>query len=262
MKKTPLTTLPHPLPEQLCDLIRGARIYDSSSSKEARVYFIDRDGGYYLKRSPKGTLEREAKMTRYYHALALGPEVLYYATDGDCDLLLSAALAGEDATHPTILENPRRLAERMGEELRRLHEMPSDACPVKDRTAQYLRTVEEGYALGRFDPSYAIFRPFRTPTEAIECVRAGANALQTDVLLHGDFCLPNMLFFPDLRLSGFIDVGFGGIGDRHIDLFWGAWSLSFNLHTDAYRDRFFDAYGRDHIQPDLLDTVAAAECFG
>ena len=50
--------------------------------------------------------------------------------------------------------------------------------------------------------------------------------------------------------------------DRHIDLFWGAWTLACNLKTDAYRHYFFDAYGRDLVDDERLRIVAAAECFG
>ena len=64
------------------------------------------------------------------------------------------------------------------------------------------------------------------------------------------------------RFSGFIDLDGAGIGDRHIDLFWGRWSLGFNLGTYEYSDRFFDAYGRDKINEDTLRVVAAAEVFG
>ena len=90
---------------------------------------------------------------------------------------------------------------------------------------------------------------------------AGRDAFQNDTLIHGDYCLPNLLF-DGWRFSGFIDLGSGGVGDRHIDLFWGAWTLFYNLKTDAYRDRFFDAYGRDRIDFDRLKAVAAAETFG
>ena len=54
----------------------------------------------------------------------------------------------------------------------------------------------------------------------------------------------------------------GGVGERHIDLYWGAWSLRFNLKTDAYRQRFFDAYGRDLVNEEILRVIAAAETFG
>ena len=74
-------------------------------------------------------------------------------------------------------------------------------------------------------------------------------------------CLPNIMF-DGWELSGFIDLGNGGIGDRHVDLFWGAWTLRFNLGTDAYRELFFDAYGRDKIDKEILSVIAAAEVFG
>ena len=41
-----------------------------------------------------------------------------------------------------------------------------------------------------------------------------------DVLLHGDYCLPNLIM-RDFQLEGFIDLGYGGIGDLHYDLYWG-----------------------------------------
>ena len=47
-----------------------------------------------------------------------------------------------------------------------------------------------------------------------------------------------------------------------MDLFWGMWSLEFNLKTDRYKDRFLDAYGRDVIEEELFRTIAAAEVFG
>ena len=64
------------------------------------------------------------------------------------------------------------------------------------------------------------------------------------------------------RFSGFIDLGNGGVGDRHIDIFWGVWTLIYNFKTDAYCSRFLDAYGRDALDTDMLRVVAAAECFG
>jgi kanamycin kinase len=96
---------------------------------------------------------------------------------------------------------------------------------------------------------------------AFDHFEANKHLLETNTLLHGDYCLPNILL-DDWNFSGFIDLGNGGVGDRHVDLFWGAWSLFFNLKTDRYRDRFFDAYGRDKIDLDMLRVVAACEVFG
>jgi len=64
------------------------------------------------------------------------------------------------------------------------------------------------------------------------------------------------------KFTGFVDLDSGGVGDRHIDIFWGIWTLWFNLKTNKYKDRFMDAYGREKIEEDLLRTVAASEVFG
>ena len=69
------------------------------------------------------------------------------------------------------------------------------------------------------------------------------------------------LSWKDWKLSGFIDLDCAGLGDRHIDLFWGIWSLGFNLKTDKYRERFLDAYGRDRVNPELLNAIGAFEVF-
>ena len=97
--------------------------------------------------------------------------------------------------------------------------------------------------------------------EAIAVLRDDKGALKNDVLIHGDYCLPNIML-DGWRLSGFIDLGNAGVGDRHIDIFWGTWTLWFNLKTWQYTDRFLDAYGRDKANPEILKIIAAAEVFG
>ena len=165
---------------------------------------------------------------------------------------------GEDATHSTYLGEPRRLAIKSAEILRTLHETDFSDCPVKMRMSDYFDTVDKNYKEGAFDLSYA---NFATADEAYRTTVEGRNILKNDTLIHGDYCLPNFLM-QNWNFSGFVDLGNGGVGDRHVDLFWGAWTLNFNLHTDEYRDLFFDAYGRDKINTDALLVVSAAEVFG
>ena len=139
--------------------------------------------------------------------------------------------------------------------------MPMGGCPVPHRMEEYCRTVEDNYRRGRGDLSLFGEGVFSSLDEAYCVFREGRGRLKDEVLIHGDYCLPNVLL-ENFRFSAFVDVGMGGIGDRHVDLFWGAWTLWYNLKTDAYRERFFDAYGRDGFDRDLLRAVAAAEVFG
>lgn len=253
--------MPFDLPSELSRFVSGARMYDSSCSSQARVYFLDKDGGYYLKTAPVGALQKEAQMTTYFHRIGLGAEVLHYGTE-ELDMLLTAKLRGEDGVHPDHLAHPERLCDTVAKALRQLHETDFADCPISDRTADYIRGVEQGYREGRFDRSLLGDRcPFSSAEEAKRIFDGGKKALMRDTLLHGDYCLPNILL-ADWKPSGFIDLDGSGVGDRHIDLFWALWSLRYNLKTDAYRNRFLDAYGRDKVDEDLLLTVAAAEVFG
>ena len=260
MKRTRIFPSAEEFPSALREILSNAPLYDSSCSREARVYFIDKNRGLYLKTAPKGTLAREAEMTRFFHGRGLAAEVLAYLSE-ETDWLLTARVDGEDCTDGAYLGNPTRLCDIWAETLRALHEMPTEGCPVPDRTAEYLATVEKNYRAGMYDPS--LFPEGERPTaeEAWRCVREGGHLLVSDTLIHGDYCLPNVML-ENWHLRGFIDLGNSGVGDRHIDLYWGAWTLRYNLNTDEYRQRFFDAYGRDRVDEDRLRIVAAAEVFG
>ena len=261
MKKTPIPSLPREIPDAWRSRLAGAPLFDSSSSPEARVIYAEYDGGVYCKIAPAGRLAQEAQMTEYFHGKGLAPAVLDYRT-GARDLLVTRAAEGEDATHPDYLSDPARLAAVMGKGLRALHDSDASGCPVPRRMDGYFALVEANYQRGMFDPSYlSSHAHFATAAEAYAVYQNGKDALKNDTLIHGDYCLPNIML-RNFRISAFVDVGNGGVGDRHVDLFWGAWSLVYNLRTEKYCDRFLDAYGRERVERELLFTVAAAECFG
>ena len=262
MKRTLIDNIPIALPSELRRFTEGAKIYDSSCSPEARVYLIEREGGCFLKSGEVGTLKREAEMTGYFHSIGLGAEVLHYSTFEGRDLLMTSRVRGEDCTHPEYLEDPERLCDTVATKLRELHELCYTGCPVMQRTADYLALVEENYRTGNYDSShFPDSFGYASAEEAIAVLRDGKGALKNDVLIHGDYCLPNIML-DGWRLSGFIDLGNAGVGDRHIDIFWGTWTLWFNLKTWQYTDRFLDAYGRDKANPEILKVIAAAEVFG
>ena len=221
------------------------------------MIYVERDGGYFIKSAPKGALKKEYELGKYFHGKGLTAPALEYLSL-ERDWMLTERVKGEDATNAEYLSDPQRLASLMGEMLRELHESEFSNCPVQNRMDEYFTTVEENFKKGQYDLSYG---EFSSAEEAYRVAVDGRILLKSDTLIHGDFCLPNFVL-DGWRLSGFIDLGNGGVGDRHIDLFWGAWTLNFNLKTENYRNIFFDAYGRDKINNDALRVVSAAECFG
>lgn len=261
MERKPVIIDPAAYPASLQELLTGANIYDSSCSPTARVWFIDRDAGYYLKTSGQGSLEKEAALGAFFHQKGLSSQVLFYEQT-DADWLLTRAVPGEDCLYQPYRDDPRRLCDTTAELLRMLHDTDARGCPVPNRTADYIAAATENHRLGKWDDSlFPDNWGYRSAEEAWSVVQEFSGILKADTLLHGDYCLPNILL-DDWKFSGFIDLGNGGVGDRHIDLFWGIWSLAFNLKTDAYAERFLDVYGRDRIQPEVLKAIGAFEVFG
>ena len=200
-------------------------------------------------------------MTNYFHKKGLSCAVIEYLST-ERDYLLTERVPGEDCTYEAYLDEPKRLAVLLGEALAMLHSLDFFDCPIKNRLSSYFDLAERNYRNGLYDLSFLGSSCSNiTAEDAWRIASDLKGALKCDSLLHGDYCLPNIML-DNWRLSGFIDLGCGGVGDKHIDLFWGAWTLNFNLKTDKYRDVFFDAYGRSGIDFDLLDAIGAVECFG
>lgn len=261
MQRKPIKTKLSLFPACYHTLMQDAQVYDSSCSPTARVYFIDKDSGYFLKTAPAASLKSEAEMTAYFQQKGLAAAVLDYRT-ADADWLLTECVRGEDCTDACYLADPKRLCDTTATLLRSLHETDFFGCPVQDHTARYLATVEHNYESGEYDhDSFPDSFGYTSAEEAIAVVRKYGHLLRTDTLLHGDYCLPNIIL-DNWNFSKFIDLGNGGVGDRHVDLFWGIWTLFFNLKTNKYASRFLDAYGRDKVDVDLLKVVAACEVFG
>lgn len=248
-------------PSAFHPLLDGAQVYDSSCSPAARVWFIDKEDGFYLKAAPKGSLQKEAALTRFFHEKHLAAEVLAYESL-EQDWLLTIRVSGEDCLYQPYLDEPKRLCDTLAHLLRELHGTDFSGCPVPDRMADYCATAEHNYRRGAYDLSlFPDHWNYASPEDAWAVVEANRHLLRSDTLLHGDYCLPNIML-DNWKFSGFIDLDSGGVGDRHVDLFWGAWTLNFNLKTDSYRERFLDAYGRDAIEEDMLPIIAAFEVFG
>jgi kanamycin kinase len=61
------------------------------------------------------------------------------------------------------------------------------------------------------------------------------------VLVHGDFCLPNVLVHEG-SLSGLVDLGGAGLANPETDLAAGVWTLQYN-YGKGYARAFLEAYG-------------------
>ena len=241
--------------------IGNSDIYDSSCSKEANVYFIDKDSGYFLKIAKSGLLKSESLMHSYFHKLGLTSSVCMYKNIGDKDYLITERVIGEDCVYKEYLNQPKKLCETIAYNLRLLHEKSITDCPIQNNTYMYVQTALDGYDNGIYNSDlFNGLWDFPSIQEAWQAATEGMKNLEKNVLIHGDYCLPNILL-NNWKFSGFIDLNNGGVGDRHIDILWGIWTLKYNLKTTQYTEQFINAYGSDMINQDKLRCFAAIEMF-
>lgn len=250
---SPIETASLGLPPRLAEWIGDASIFESSGCSGAQTVYIGRDSGAFLKIAPRGALRRAAQMQAYWAERQLSAEVLMYLSE-DRDYLLTAPVPGSDGIAAAHLAQPERLCKVFGRALRQLHEADFSDCPV-DLLSELLdeatRRTFQQWHLDDLRPFIGAASAERAAAE----VEAGRHLLQRDALLHGDYCLPNVML-DDWQLSGFIDVAEGGVGDRHYDIAWGLWTIQYNLKNPAYGELFLDAYGRDPIDADRLRICA------
>lgn len=236
MEKTKIELDIKDFPSSIHPYMQGAVMYDSSCSDHARVYYSDL--GYYIKVENKGLLEGEAKLVTLFAGLGLGPEMVLYLSE-DKDYMVTKEAVGEDCIAPHYLEKPEKLVKELARTMRFLHESMDGERREAFAGADIPRSVSMDLyeKLGYLDK--------------VKC----------DTLIHGDFCLPNILL-KDGKFSSFIDVGAAGMGDRHLDIYWVLWSLNYNLQTDKYTDLFLDLYGRAQVDMEVLKLVARVEKLG
>lgn len=244
-------------PKELHSYFEGATVYDSSCHSSATVYYLNT--GYYLKIDEVNSLHEEVELNRLFNSKGLGVDVIAYISS-DKDYMLTRSAIGEDCTH--YLEEPEKLCHILANTLRKLHGSSIEGYPISSRMQRFVEAARGDISSGEFD-SHVLLDCFEIKNleEAWDIMQENVDKLKFDTLIHGDYCLPNVIVNGG-EFSSLIDFSMSGVGDKHIDLYWAIWSLEFNLKSDKYMDYFLDLYGRDNFEYDMLRVVAAFEAFG
>lgn len=189
------------------------------------------------------------EMMRWLSGRLPVPEVLCYEHDSERQYLLMRKLPGRMACDPYYLERPQELVALLAQALRMLWRVDVSDCPRKGTVDAALRQASYRVEHGLVDPASAeptTFgeRGFQGPQALLKWLEEHRPSLDP-VLSHGDFCLPN-LFLSDGRISGFVDLGKTGVGDRWNDIALCYRSLKHNS-SGAYGGKVYPG-----IDPDVL----------
>lgn len=199
------------------------------------------------------------------------PRILETAVQDGWRWTLMTRIRGEMACADAWRSDPHRLVRVLADALRALWEIPIAGCPVDQSPEAKLTRARKNVACGQVDmelvdPGTFGEGGFSSPAELLHWLEANKPPFEP-VLTHGDFCLPN-LFLDNWELTGFLDLGRSGVGDRWTDIaiLWRTLRDNFGGHYGEavpgfHPDALFDALGIEKDEARLRYYLLMDELF-
>ena len=192
--------------------------------------------------------ENHIAMLRWLEDRIPAPRILETVLADDRRWTLMTRVPGEMACADTWRSDPHRLVQELAKAMRALWGIDVSGCPVDQspdaKLSRARRIVEAGQVdMSLTDPSTFGEGGFSSPAALLEWLEANKPGFEP-VLTHGDFCLPNV-FLQDWKLTGFLDLGRSGVGDKWTDI---------AILWRTLRDNFGGHYGEavEGFHPDEL----------
>jgi aminoglycoside phosphotransferase len=249
------------LPPAISMALEGASVVkDQQGCSGCEVWRLDYQdkASRYLKIGPLGlarSVKGEAERLQWLSQHLTVPEVLVSERHESADHLLMTALPGIDMVEALTSYETERLVTLYAEGLRTIHSVPIDGCPF-DMTPERLiaearLNIEQANRV-ILEQMSAWNLTAEAGLTTLAC--APPNLRDEPVLLHGDYCVPNVMVDQG-KVSGFIDLDWAGVGDRHWDLVHARNSIRRNFGED-WLGLFLDLYGRERVDVDRIDWFA------
>lgn len=177
------------------------------------------------------------------------PKIISYEIKNGFSFLLMTKVQGEMSCDEKYLENPEILLKILSESLKKLWSVDVTDCPrCRDINTELkeakFRIDNDLVDLDNVEPDTFGENGFKSPIELLKWLEENKPSYEP-VLSHGDFCLPNILI-KNNQLSGFIDLGDTGIGDKWRDI-----ALCYRSLKNNFNGSFGGKIYHD-FNPDLL----------
>lgn len=160
------------------------------------------------------------------------PKVLCSEVKNGYRYLLMSKVRGRMACDEYYLTRPKELVSLLAKSLKMLWSVDVSECPrirdLKAELAEARYRVEHGMVdMERVEPTTFGEGGFKDPEDLLNWLESHQPEYEP-VFSHGDLCLPNV-FFEGGKVSGFIDLGDAGIGDKWRDIALCCRSLRHNM---------------------------------
>lgn len=195
---------------------------------------------------------------RWLESRIPSPKMIYHEISSGKSWLLMSRAPGIMSCDESYLEQPEVLVTALAEGMKLLWNTDTTGCP-RLRTLDKLleeaacRVAHGMVDLDNVEPETFGKDGFRNPAHLLQWLLEN-KPQSVPALAHGDYCLPNV-FLKDGKLSGFIDVGDTGIGEKWRDIALCYRSLRHNF-DGSYGGKIYKDFDPDslfqklEIQPD------------
>lgn len=227
-----------------------------SGGTEASLFRIQADDRtYVMKVQSVLSIEEGLAKERDVYTWLLGkmpvPEVKFFTVHDGVEYLCMTEIPGKTLEAFQKVWTDEELVARYASALRQLHGLPLDtAVPywsLEDRLrVAQVRLHERAIDEDDIDPQ---FKHLSLQELFDEMMKLNPGDLD-EVCTHGDYCFDNLLFDGD-ALSGLIDMGRGGRGDRYQDLAIAARSVR-EAFGEEMMGLFFSSYGLNNPSAEKL----------
>ena len=203
-------------------------------------------------------VEKQVRIMQWLEGKLPAPKVLAFEMQEDKSYLLMSRVKGDMACAEYYLEHPQVLLKALADALMMLWALDISDCPnLRDLDAELAeakyRVENDLVDLDNVEPTTFGEGGFESPVHLLQWLEENRPENEL-VFSHGDFCLPNV-FLMDGEVSGFIDLGDAGVGDKWRDIALCYRSLKHNfdgtfggkVYEDFNPDMLFEALG---MEPD------------
>lgn len=216
--------------------------------------------------------EETVQMMRWLEGKIPIPRVICFERDFEYQYLLMSKVSGKMSCDEYYLEHPKELLGLLAEAMKMLWSVDISDCPrnrnidAELKEARY-RVENNLVDLDNAEPTTFGDGGFKDPKELLQWLEDNRPDYEP-VLSHGDFCLPN-IFIENGGISGFIDLGDTGIGDKWRDIALCYRSLKHNfdgsfggkVYPDFHPEMLFDALEIEPNQEKLKFYILLDELF-
>ncbi|GHU93936.1 aminoglycoside O-phosphotransferase APH(3')-IIIa [Clostridia bacterium] len=191
----------------------------------------------YLKTQKDGEeIRREYGVLRWLSGKIPVPSVRFWGERDGLRYLLTTEVPGHMACNcpeDTLREPHENTVKLLAEGILTLQAVDISDCPLVYALGSRLKSALYNIEHNLIDmPDFEYRNPDKTPRELYEYLLQNQPPEEL-CFCHGDFCLPNV-FIDSERVTGYIDMGRGGVSDKWFDIALCVRSLRYNSrHTSA-----------------------------